>query len=229
MSVLGSKRTYKPAGERRQQILDCALAAFAARGYHDTSIADVCARARIGRATLYQYFTDKRDLLVALADRIAQRVTRVFAEREPLLIPDGFKPTEAQAVAFIEARFVAIMRVVFEDTATARLVVRAGRGADGVVDDTLRRIDGAVLDAIETELRAAKAAGVVRPLDERFVARFFVGGIEKIVMTYLDEDRPIDIAAIAREAALLEVCGIFAGHGANAVATTTSENAGGAL
>jgi TetR/AcrR family transcriptional regulator, fatty acid metabolism regulator protein len=209
MSVLKVRRTYKPAEERRQQILDCALGAFAERGYHDTSIADVCARAGIGRATLYQYFKDKRDLLAALADRIATRVTTVFREREPLIIPAGFKPNEEQAIAFVEARFAEVLGVVFEDAATARLVLRAGRGADGVVDDILRRIDTAVLETIENELRAAKLAGVVRPLDERFVARFFVGGFEKIVMMYLDEDRPIDVAAIAREAALLEVCGVL--------------------
>ena len=32
--------------------------------------------------------------------------------------------------------------------------------------------------------------------------------MEKIILTYLDEDRPIDIRAIAREAARLEVLGL---------------------
>jgi AcrR family transcriptional regulator len=179
------------------------------RGYYDTSIADVCARAGIGRATLYQYFTDKRDLLKALADRIAMRVTEAFEQRPALEIPAGFKPTEEQAVAFIEQRFVPVLRAVFEDAATARLVLRAGRSADGVVDEILGRINALMIATLEAELRQAMAAGVVRPLDERFVARFFVGGMEKILMMYLDEDRPIDVEAIAREAALLEVCGIF--------------------
>jgi AcrR family transcriptional regulator len=209
MSVPRSRRTYKPADERRQQILDCALQAFSERGYHAASIADVCSLAGIGRATLYQYFTDKRDLLAALAERIASRVTAAFHAREPFKIPPGYEPTEKDAVAFVEARFAEILKIVFEDAPTARLVLRAGRGADGVVDDILRRVDAAVLEIIEAELRAAKLAGVVRDLDERFVARFCVGGFEKIVMMYLDEDRPLDVARIAREGALLEVCGVF--------------------
>jgi hypothetical protein len=133
----------------------------------------------------------------------------VFEERQPLVFPPGFKPTEAQAINFVQARFAEILRVVFEDAKTARLVVRAGRGADSAVDGVLRRIDDSVLRVMEDELRRAMAAGVVRRLDERFVARFFLGGVEKVLMTYLDEDRPIDVDAIAREAALLEVCGIF--------------------
>jgi AcrR family transcriptional regulator len=209
MSVLRPRRTYKPADERKQQILDCALEAFAEKGYHLASIADVCARAGIGRATLYQYFTDKRDLLVALAERIEARITRLIKGRAPLRFPSGFKPTREQAIGFVQARFVEILRGVFDDAATARLLVHAGRGADSVVDAVMRRIDRTVLAVMEDELRYAKQAGVIRELDEHFVARFFLGGIQMILMTYLDEDRPIDVEAIAREAALLEVCGIF--------------------
>jgi hypothetical protein len=32
---------------------DCALAVFARKGFHETSIADICAPARIARGTLY--------------------------------------------------------------------------------------------------------------------------------------------------------------------------------
>jgi AcrR family transcriptional regulator len=210
MSVPKKKRrTYLPAAERRDQILDCALEAFAEAGYHATSIADVCSRAGIGRGTLYQYFDDKRALLEALAERITKRIVKSFSERERLRVPPGFKPTRQQAIQFVEQRFAEVLRAVFEDAATARLVLRAGRGADGVVDGILRRIDEAAIARIEEELRAAKEAGVIRPVDEHFVARFFLGGVEKIVLAYIEDDRPIDIQAIAREAALLEVLGIY--------------------
>src|SRR3954468_8264832 len=105
MSVL-AKRTYKPADERREQILDCALQVFAQKGYHGASVADVCARAGIGRATLYQYFDDKRDVLVALADRIARRLSEAVAARRALRIPEGFVPTEEQAILFVASCFV---------------------------------------------------------------------------------------------------------------------------
>jgi AcrR family transcriptional regulator len=204
-----AKRTYKSAPDRRRQVLDCALAAFADKGYHATSIADVCARAGIGRATLYQYFDDKRALLLALAEQIATRVIEVCNERAPLRIPDGLCPTPEQSLEFIEHRFAKILGAVFENAYTAELVLRAGRGADGVVDEVLRRLDRAVLERMESELRLAKEAGAIRAVDEHFVARFFLGGIEKTVLAYVEENRPIDVAAIAREAALLEGFGIF--------------------
>ncbi len=205
-----SRRTYKRAAERREQILDCALEAFSESGYHQTSVADVCQRAGIGRGTLYQYFEDKRDLLVALAERIAGRITDLVDKRPRLQIPDGLKPTGDEAVAFIQDRFVEFLTVIFEDEATARVILKAGRGADGVVDQILRRIDERVVGVIEADLRAAIDAGIVRPLDERLVARFFMGGVEKLVLSCLDDDRPIDIENIAREAAVLEARGILA-------------------
>jgi AcrR family transcriptional regulator len=209
MSVL-AKRTYKPADERREQILACALEVFSQKGYHGSSIADVCARAGIGRATLYQYFDDKRDLLVALADRIEKRVEEAIATRVPLRIPKGFVPSDVEAIEFVAARFAHVLGAVFHDEATTRLVLRAGRGADGVVDDLLARLDARVLAIIQADLEATVRGGVLRPLDIPLVARFFLGGTEKVVLTYLDEGRPIDVAAIARETAVLELFGTLA-------------------
>jgi AcrR family transcriptional regulator len=211
MSVL-ARRTYKAADERREQILDCALQVFADRGYHGASIADVCARAGIGRATLYQYFDDKRDVLLALADRISRRVSEAVAARPALTLPEGFVLTEEVALRIVTAQCVSILRVVFEDAASCRLLLRAGRGADGVVDDLLRGIDAAVLSVMEEDLRAAQRAGVLRPVDAHFTARFFLGGIEKTVLDCLDQDHPVDVEAIARKAAELELLGALADH-----------------
>ncbi|HVY45431.1 MAG TPA: helix-turn-helix domain-containing protein, partial [Minicystis sp.] len=170
MSVPAAKRTYKPADERREQILDCALEVFAQKGYHGASIADVCARAGIGRATLYQYFDDKRDVLVALADRLERRVADAVATRREVQLERGVRPTDEQAVAFVAARFSHVLRPVFEDASSARLLLRAGRGADGVVDGLLARIDARVLSVIEADLRLGVRAGVLRPHDVELVA-----------------------------------------------------------
>jgi AcrR family transcriptional regulator len=203
------RRTYKPADERKAQILECALRAFAESGYHATSIADVCARAGIGRATLYQYFEDKRDLLVALAECIADRILAAIKERDPLRLPAGFRPTREQAVGFTSERIATVLRAAFGDPSAVRLLLRAGRGTDGMVDAILRRIDDTVLEVMESELRMARDAGVIRDIDPRFVARFLLGGYEKVLLMHVDEERPIDFDAIAREAALLEMCGLF--------------------
>src|SRR6187401_2944274 len=114
------KRTYKPADERREQILECALETFAKKGYHAASIADVCAAAGVARGTLYQYFEDKLDLLRALAEQMTTRITDALAARAPMVIPPEMKPSEQDAAAFIEARIHALLEVVFGDARAAR-------------------------------------------------------------------------------------------------------------
>src|SRR5437868_7995878 len=52
------------------RLLDAAQATFAERGYHQTNIHEICARANVGIGTFYSHFDHKRDLL-----------QRVFVER----------------------------------------------------------------------------------------------------------------------------------------------------
>src|SRR5207244_4270759 len=73
--------------------------------------------------------------------------------------------------------------------------------------ELLARLDKRVLAVIEADLRTSIEAGVVRPLDVELTARFFYGGVEKVVLTYLDEGRPVDVGHLSREAALLQLVG----------------------
>ncbi len=67
-----------------------------------------------------------------------------------------------------------------------------------------------MLAVIEADLEAGVRAGLLRPLDVKFVARFFLGGLEKVLLTSLEEERPIDVRAVTREAAMLEMLGVLA-------------------
>jgi AcrR family transcriptional regulator len=57
--------------QTRAQILDAAADLFRSYGYADTNLGDISAFVGIGRTTLYEYFSDKEDVLVNLVeDRI---------------------------------------------------------------------------------------------------------------------------------------------------------------
>jgi AcrR family transcriptional regulator len=55
--------------DNRSNIMDCALALFAARGYDAVGIQEVVEAAGITKPTLYHYFTNKRGLLNALLEQ----------------------------------------------------------------------------------------------------------------------------------------------------------------
>jgi AcrR family transcriptional regulator len=212
MSV-SMRRTHLPREQRREQILECALAVFARKGFHETSIADICARARIARGTLYQYFADKRDVLSALVDRIVRRVIDAIQHWTPLEPPPDTAWTEQDNVAFVEARYTQIMEVVFADADTASLILRVAHGT-GFVGKALAQIDEHVVGVIAADVRAQIDRGALRPLDPQIVAEFIVGGIEKIVIRALDDGRVIDVGHIAREVGVLVSSGLLPGdHG----------------
>jgi AcrR family transcriptional regulator len=74
-----------PVETRRDQILEAAAAAFAEKGYQKATVKEIAARAGIAPGTIYLYFENKRDLLLAIADSlIAQPVDKALAEAAPL-------------------------------------------------------------------------------------------------------------------------------------------------
>jgi AcrR family transcriptional regulator len=60
--------------QTRQSIEDAGRKLFAERGFHGTTLADITAAAGRSPASFYRYFTDKEDLLAALAESFLREV-----------------------------------------------------------------------------------------------------------------------------------------------------------
>ena len=71
--------------ERRQQILDAALRCFSRDGFHATTTADLIREAGVSQGSLYLYFANKDDIVVALADdrHQGEAFLNALAQREP--------------------------------------------------------------------------------------------------------------------------------------------------
>jgi AcrR family transcriptional regulator len=67
-----------PAAERRELVLDVALAEFAARGMFGTSTEDVARQAGISQPYLFRLFPTKKALFIALIARCFQRIEEAF-------------------------------------------------------------------------------------------------------------------------------------------------------
>jgi AcrR family transcriptional regulator len=69
-------------GERgartRQLIVETTLDLFASQGFHDTSVDDIANAAGISRATLYQYFESKDQIVVELLEECGADLVRVI-------------------------------------------------------------------------------------------------------------------------------------------------------
>jgi len=62
------------ADERRAQIIEAALACFARKGYHRTTMDDIVAESGLSKGSLYWYFKSKKEIFLAAVMPLFQRM-----------------------------------------------------------------------------------------------------------------------------------------------------------
>jgi len=86
------RSSYGPASPKigargartRDQILDAALTLFAQNGFHETLIDDIAESAHVSRATFYQYFENKDQLFIELAEDAGAALRSLIQRVGPL-------------------------------------------------------------------------------------------------------------------------------------------------
>lgn len=195
---------------RQRQILACAKRVFAERGFHAANVSHICEAAGIGRGTLYQYFANKHSVLTAILRETLERV-RVLMEKQvaETTYPRPDRVSRSAAITVSAQQLRQLLGVVFDDSDTLRILLREAVGLDAKVEALLGEIDEALIGIVERDLLRAHAAGYLRDLDARAVATMVVGGVEKLALAALRSAAPLDLDALAREAAMLHAVGIL--------------------
>lgn len=62
---------------RRREIIEAAYKIFSEKGYHKTKMTDIATELELSHATLYRYFSNKRDIAAAVTDIVIGMITAV--------------------------------------------------------------------------------------------------------------------------------------------------------
>jgi len=204
--------SYMKSEERQRQILTCAKQVFAERGFHASNVSHICKAAGIGRGTLYQYFDNKKAVFTAILRESLDRVQALMLanrERRTELLPPELLSRE-QAVRWSARRLREILQAVFADEQTLRILLREAVGLDVDVEKIVNEIDDGLIRIVSEDLAASKQAGLVRAdLDPRLTATLMVGGVEKLAITALRSEQPVDLETLSIEAARLHLSGVL--------------------
>ena len=77
-------RKYGPRGNRRQQIIESAIKAFAAKNYDGASVTEIANAAGITKRAIYRYFPTKRELFYAVRNEVySSLVNSLWSELPP--------------------------------------------------------------------------------------------------------------------------------------------------
>lgn len=75
-----SPRTADPKA-RRAQLTAAAAQVLASKGVRDTSVADIVKAAGVAQGTFYLYFSNKDEIVLAVAESVAEHIVQALTER----------------------------------------------------------------------------------------------------------------------------------------------------
>ena len=146
----------------RNRILKMSRRLFTAKGYENTTIEDVAEAAEISKATLYNYFSSKEDLLQGIADAALEEIRQMVLDglREE---PDGLAKIRCVMETLVadSARYITLTRRIFFLNVSPDSELHEARAE-------LLEILGEALDALLPEERelAVRVVGEEMPVAE---------------------------------------------------------------
>jgi AcrR family transcriptional regulator len=75
-----ARTQYSTAEARRDTVIDAAIIEFAEKGLHGTATEDIARRAGISQPYIFRLFGTKKDLFMAAALRVCERISAIFDE-----------------------------------------------------------------------------------------------------------------------------------------------------
>ena len=170
------------AHQHRSRLLEGMAHAVAAKGYAETTIADIVREASVSRRTFYEHFATKAECLVALYDAASRNALKVL--REAI---DPARDWEAQ----VETATAAYLGALASNPVLLRTlyIEILGLGAVGLA--ARRRVNQEIADFIV----GVVGSGGGKPLAPE-LAMAIVGGINELVLQYIEQDRVEHLAEV---------------------------------
>jgi AcrR family transcriptional regulator len=192
--TVASKSTEGTESEHYARLLQGMAHAVAAKGYADTTIADIVREAAVSRRTFYEHFSTKTECLIALyetASRLAlQAVSEAF---------DPAQPWHAQ----VEQAMTAYFDYLAQDPVLLRtlFVEILGLGMPGLV--ARRRVNDEIANFIQVAINSSDVeCGPVAHLTSE-MAMTVVGGINELVLQAIEQNRAGDLRELVAPATRL--------------------------
>jgi AcrR family transcriptional regulator len=189
-----SKSAEGPGSEHYTRLLQGMAQAVAAKGYAETTIADIVREAAVSRRTFYEHFSTKTECLIALyetASRLAlQAVSEAF---------DPVQPWHAQ----VEQAMTAYFDYLAQDPVLLRtlFVEILGLGMPGLV--VRRRVNDEIANFIQVAINSSGSAEGPPVHLTGEMAMTVVGGINELVLQAIEQDRAGDLSELVAPATRL--------------------------
>jgi AcrR family transcriptional regulator len=170
-----SKRKESITKTRRRQILKAALSVFSLKGYGESTMADIAETAGVGVGTLYNYYKNKRDLLISLVQKllVTEGLVNNLDKMAGQSSRDMMDSLLEERLEFGVGNAQAIIFLFFEIQRDVKLRRKY-----------VRQVIAPLLTRLEALIRLQVERGVFRNVDEQIIARTMIGTIIGSVVLY---------------------------------------------
>jgi len=178
--------------ERRRQILEAALACFARKGYHQTTMDDIAAQLPFSKGLLYYYFKTKRELFLAILENWMGQSIAVWKD---ILSPDDNAITQLRKGLEYSMQLLAqsadLARVEFEFYGEI--------GRDAQISGAFKTLFAQFRAEFNAILKAGVANGEFRPANTQAIAAILLGIYEGLAIQVMVDPTALDGPAITQE------------------------------
>lgn len=194
------KRKERITEARTGQILKAALAVFASKGYGGSTMADIAKAAGVGVGTLYNYYDNKRDLLISL-------VQQSLASKG--LINTLDKMTAQGTRDFMDTLLEERLEFGFGNAQTILFLFFEIQRDPKLRKQYVQQVIGPIVTRIEEYIGLQVKTGAFRDVDEKIIARMMVGTIIGSMILYRLEQRDSPFKKSNRKQIAHEMSGLF--------------------
>jgi len=180
--------------EHRHRLLEGMARAAAAKGYAETTIADIVREAGVSRRTFYEHFSTKAGCLIALYEAASHNALNVL--RDSI---DSQHEWQTQVERALSAYLgcmqqnPVLMRTLFIEI--------LGLGPDGLA--SRRRVNQEIADFMLAVVNGGETGRKRATPLPAGMAMAVVGGINELVLEYIEQDRVAELAKLVGPASQL--------------------------
>jgi AcrR family transcriptional regulator len=178
--------------EHRNRLLEGMAHAVAAKGYADSTIADIVREASVSRRTFYEHFSTKAECLIALYEAASYNALKVLR--------DAIDPRHEWQAQVEHALGAYLGRMAQNPVLMRTLFIEIlGLGSEGLA--ARRRVNQHIADFMLGVVNQGAAPG--QPALSAGMATALVGGINELILEYIEQDRVAQLPELVAPAAQL--------------------------
>jgi len=199
-----------PKGEkRRQQIIETAKNMFITKGFQSTHIGQVCDELDIARGTVYQYFSNKKEILYGILDNVIEALEEVL-DSDDLKDFLEKKPHHDTMIKFIDDRISACLGIISDEPIIIRLIFKDIAGIDEEVSEKVAEFINKVITIIAKEIEVLCKNKIFKDnIEPEVAAATLFGGVIMAVFHYIDNNKNYMDKKIPSSMSILYILGVY--------------------